>query len=53
MVKRSLVVLIVLISVFCLAINVNASESQMTEEYDDLLQELPDDIVELLPDELF
>lgn len=51
--KRSLVILIVLISVFCLAINVNASESQMPEEYDDLLQELPDDIVELLPDELF
>ena len=51
--KRSLVILIVLLSLICFTINISASESQMPEEYEDLLQELPDDIAELLPEELF
>ena len=53
MVKRVLVLLVIVFIAPCFLISVNAQETSLPEEYDDIPEGIPDDLLELLPDNLF
>lgn len=53
MVKRILIILIILLSPSLLSIDVYAEEDDLSDQYSELIESLPDDIADLLPEDIF